>query len=95
MECKCVTCIKKDCPERTEQDDLEVVFACDDYLDHEPTNADRIRAMSDDELAELICKNRDCTLPEECPGYCACRCGEGKANGLKTWLKQPAEVEHE
>ena len=59
------------------------------------TNADRIRAMSDEELAEWLCDNRYCIEPKECPGYTACRDGGGKANGLKKWLKQPAEVDNE
>jgi hypothetical protein len=54
------------------------------------TNADRIRAMSDDELAEFICKNQDCYI---CPGKTLCVGGVGKANGLMNWLKQPTEDE--
>lgn len=57
------------------------------------TNADRIRDMSDDELAEWICEGRDCQLPHTCPGYHLCTGVDGKANGLKKWLKQPVEDE--
>lgn len=54
------------------------------------TNADRIRDMSDNELAEYICKNLGCYI---CPGNTLCVGSGGKANGLKKWLKQPVEDE--
>ena len=95
-----MTCIKKDCPERTEQDDLEFIVGCDDYLDHEPTNADRIRAMSDEELADWLARTQIANvaealeiarIPWEQPDSMK---GEMKKECLE-WLKQPAEVEHE
>ena len=93
MECKCVTCIRKDCPERTNQDDLDFIVGCDDYLDHEPTNADRIRAMSDEELAKWLCgiSTAEC-CDRSCPARDMCDIGD---NGMIKWLKQPAEVEHD
>ena len=54
------------------------------------TNADRIRAMSDEELAEDIC---DVLMCAQCPALCLCNSTDGKANGLKKWLQQPAEGE--
>lgn len=55
-----------------------------------PSNADRIRAMSDEELAEFICSRiSDCN--ERCPGYELCRFGDGHSNGLIKWLKQEAK----
>ena len=54
------------------------------------TNADRIRAMSDDDLAEFLCQVKGC-YQENCPGAKLCEFQGGKANGLKKWLKQPAE----
>ena len=54
MECKCETCTRKDCPERTTQDDLRIVICCDDYIEHEITNADRFRAMSDEEQQKCV-----------------------------------------
>lgn len=85
MECKCVTCIRKDCPDRTEQDDLEFIVDCDDYLDHKPTNADRIRAMSDEELANFITDNER--------GWCTDIGRKMYYEKNVEWLKQPAEVE--
>lgn len=54
------------------------------------TNADRIRAMTDDELAEFLCGINGC-YQENCPGAKLCKFGGGLANGLKKWLQQPAE----
>lgn len=76
-------CNNKDCPYRTEP----------------ITNADRIRAMSDDELALLI---RPLIFAEDCPfigGECnKCFIKEPCFNGVKygketEWLQQPAEGE--
>lgn len=56
------------------------------------TNADRIRAMSDEELAEFLSDFKDCAGDclvgrgvKDCSGICATR------ETLKMWLKQPAE----
>lgn len=55
------------------------------------TNADRIRAMTDEELAVFICeKCPECTTTI-CPGAEMCNGVDGRANGLKKWLQQPAE----
>jgi hypothetical protein len=99
MDCKCESCVRKDCTERTKQDDLRIVIACDDYTEqeHKMTNADRIRAMSDEELAafldtfgcchhcsehERLSDNRFLS-DERCDEKCVEHCLE--------WLKQPAE----
>ena len=59
-----------------------------------PTNADRIRAMSDEELAEFLCDFRGCDTDENtcigCKGEQYCRTGHA---GTTEWLKQPAEEE--
>ena len=73
-------CDYKDCPCRTEP----------------ITNADRIRAMSDEELAEFLCDFRGCDTDENtcigCKGEQYCRAGHA---GTMEWLKQPAEVDHD
>ena len=52
----------------------------------EITNADRIRAMSDEELAEYLCGLTYCC---ECKYQDACNdCG---GDGYLKWLKRPAE----
>ena len=57
-----------------------------------PTNADRIRAMSDEEIAQWLCLNYSCT---KCLGQELCTINDGKANGLLKWLKQPADMRGE
>ena len=56
------------------------------------TNADRIRAMSDEEIAQWLCLNYSCT---KCLGQELCTISDGKANGLLKWLKQPADMRGE
>ena len=56
------------------------------------TNADRIRDMSDEELAvwlEDVVSCLDCPISKECNSGKHCRMW------MKKWLKQPAEVEND
>lgn len=57
------------------------------------TNADRIRSMSDEELAMFLCNFRSCNADEYiCEGCKAekyCRVGH---EGTIDWLQQPAKV---
>ena len=51
-------------------------------IQNEPmTNADRIRAMSDEELKQLLCNNTKCEV---------CKFGCWGGCSLMNWLKQPA-----
>lgn len=53
------------------------------------TNIERIREMTDDELACEICGlMKDCG---SCPGNDFCVAGDGVANGIRKWLKIEAE----
>lgn len=53
-----------------------------------PTNADRIRSMSDEELAEWISSIFDCHYDTSmCADFCNHNCDERNL----TWLRQPAE----
>ena len=56
------------------------------------SNADRIRSMSDEELAEFLCNFRSCDADEYiCEGCKAAKyCRAGHA-GTIDWLQQPAE----
>ena len=62
---------------------------CDRYKPDCLTNADRIRAMSDEELAEMLTSGTggfDCGVcrdSNECDRECELHCAE--------WLKQPAK----
>ena len=78
--------------------DQTVDYAVDDgvcrYFEKDTdvlTNADRIRAMSDEELACWICSI--CGECGDCVAFDLCSAGGGTSNGLKKWIKQPAEVE--
>lgn len=53
------------------------------------TNAEHMRGMTDDELGAFLCLTFGCK--GTCPGESLCVAGDGKANGLKKWLKQPVE----
>lgn len=63
-------------------------------IDEDPeikTNGDVIRAMTDEALAEFLCNRAVICSEKHCPGAELCKAGDGKANGLKKWLQQPAE----
>lgn len=55
------------------------------------TNGNKIRDMSDEELAVWLCSKFDNCSPSTCPGANYCNGTDGKANGLVKWLKQPVE----
>ena len=67
------------------------------YQRKDETNADRIRAMSDEMLAEWIChgiSSDPCDYCEYNSEYCdgsPCR-GKADAETIMDWLKRPAEV---
>ena len=67
-------------------------FCCYEH-EEKPTNADRIRAMSDEELAKLIAENaytgacNDFGIPHQ--GQCCHNCE--RCDAIIKWLKQPAE----
>lgn len=68
-------------------------------IDYKPTNADRIRAMSDEELAELITSGELCAICPLCKYYgtesCYMENGGVHKNcdsGIIEWLKSEAEV---
>lgn len=80
----CVTCENEDCMDSGSN---SVTINCNGYK-HKQTNADRIRAMSDEELAEII-------TDDWCEIVCSgtdylCRDGTCEQHVLK-WLKQEAE----
>ena len=56
------------------------------------TNADRIRAMSDEELAKYLSNPCDCAVDPERDGYRECG-NDLCVKYLLEWLQQPAEEE--
>lgn len=68
---------------------VERLAEYEDKAEHKPvTNADRIRAMSDEELAAWLGEHLDCSA---CPVGLACVHNNGCPGSLVEWLKQPAE----
>ena len=66
---------------------VEKLAEYEDKEEQKPkTNADRIRAMSDEELSTLLCDISDCSV---------CRFGQYSGCALREWLKQPAETHTE
>lgn len=66
---------------------------CDEWPDPVPmTNADRIRAMSDEELAKFLCTIRSSQSYGFPCSYCVAEefCHDGHT-GMIDWLQQPAE----
>lgn len=63
---------------------------CPEFEGVPMTNADRIRAMSDEELAKFLddCNSHGCVCPAR---DCRATCHEC----IVDWLKQPAEVDNE
>ena len=62
---------------------------CQDFVYFEPmTNADRIRSMSDEELATAMCQNN--TTCDGCPVVESCH-GEHGLPELVVWLRQEVE----
>jgi hypothetical protein len=61
-------------------------------IDHEKpmTNADRIRSMTDEELAKILDRYVHCG---GCPINKNCVCDMPCEDALLYWLKEPAEVE--
>lgn len=56
------------------------------------TNADKIRAMSDEELAKYLSNPCDCAVDPERDGYRECG-NDLCVKYLLEWLQQPAEEE--
>lgn len=57
-------------------------------IDHKPvTQFDRIKAMSVEEMALLLCNCSDCGNGR-CYGNDLCTQGDGACNGLVKWLEQ-------
>ena len=62
------------------------------FTEYKMTNADRIRSMSDEELAEFLCNFRSCNADEYiCEGCKAAKYCRAGHVGTIGWLQQPAE----
>lgn len=84
----CKSCVHPECEYAGK--DVRLFICLHEYVRKPPTNADRIRAMSDEELASKLC---DDNCP---PGYRdALVCGKSGfdcEDCWLDWLQSPAEV---
>lgn len=72
-------------------------FCCYEH-EEKPTNADRIRAMTDEELKYIVravIRSDDCPMGDteciDCVFHDLCLRGDYYYNNEEEWLKQPAE----
>ena len=63
---------------------------CWDFIPKPITNADRIRVMTDEELAAFLCNQQDVTGCSMCVAIDFCHYGH---TGMIDWLKQEAKDE--
>ena len=88
---KCNNLVNDWCEKVIDSPDPDMQRDCQHFC--EKTNADRIRAMSDEELAKLIAENaytgacNDFGIPHQ--GQCCHNCE--RCDAIIKWLKQPAE----
>lgn len=90
----------KDCVSKCEHAGKDREFICGNGVSCKVTkkpivtNADKIRAMSDEELAEWLCQALDCDFckahMQNIPTHSCC---ENHESGILKWLQQPAEEE--
>ena len=89
MKTICITC-KADCHNAGT---MARIIECSSYKPGRIlTNADRIRAMSDEELAKYLSNPCECTVDPERDGYRECG-NDLCVKYLLEWLQQPAEEE--
>ena len=89
----CDACGKQRCFHR-----VSLKLGCSNYVKKTLTNADRIRAMSDEELADWLARTQIDNVTEACQIVgVEFPCGEGTLDKTQaevlTWLKQPVDGE--
>ena len=85
-------CIEKATNEGYEHNvDFDASSGCPNFGFKSNTNADRIRAMSDEELATIIHATSLGYKDEWCDYHCENQGEDGCDNCIKEWLKQPAK----
>ena len=89
---------RKQCSDSPEHTSFYEGTECDYFnqqvINKPMTNADSIRAMSDEELAILLCRIVDCSICKrniqkdgECDNYSA----DGLSKAVLNWLQRPVE----
>ena len=97
MKCRnCVHLYRDWCPHKLDSPDPDLDRECKDYK--QATNADRIRAMSNEKLASEMKHRSISTICDiVCQGDCKAiatlnkTCGEVCKEIIMKWLQQPAE----
>lgn len=82
-------CVSKKCPFKNVNADNCHFFNGCDFARPQPTNADRIRAMTGEELAKAFSGTMLCVTEGRCHGNPKASCYECWLN----WLNQPAKEE--
>ena len=83
---RCSSCIGKTlCGEPA-----DAALGCENRIVSKETNADRIRAMSDEELAVFLESSRGCPSDDDCE-YGVHATPENCIKHWTTWLQKPAE----
>ena len=81
LECECVHYSNGRCKKKS--DEVNTAWCFEGICDvREPSNADLIRAMSDEGLSDLLCLNTNCE---------SCRWCSPQGCILDEWLKQTAD----
>ena len=70
------------CEKKFNSPDPDIIRHCPHFV--QLTNGDRIRAMTDDEMADFLCNNTECG---------SCRFGSWTGCEVREWLKQHVEKE--
>ena len=83
----CKSCEKEKCFFRS-----SLNVECPQYKPKPMTNADRIRAMSDEELKDSVLATHLGYAPW-CDYHCENKGDDGCDRCIEKWLKQPAEVD--
>ena len=78
------------CPENGEHDRF---FDCQLYTDRRPTNADRIRSMSNMELAEMLVRYDSNLYGYYCPDGSFCDDEDSALSFALDWLDKPVKEE--
>lgn len=84
---KCNNLVNDWCEKVIDSPDQDIQRDCQYFC--EKTNADRIRAMSDDELCKFLGEYKFCDICEE--GCDSCTYNGDCDKRLFDWLKQPSE----
>lgn len=92
----CTICVKREEGCKSFKRWLELgqkVAICTDFIKIK-TNGDKIRSMSDYDLAEFLCAIMNCCGNDACGTFCPMwKCCNDGPDNVEDWLKLPADKE--